>query len=62
MACFVLLLYLCTLPNLTTGTDLWINVFFCTILILQQENRRPYEMGLWNIYVYICVCVYASTQ
>lgn len=51
MACFVLLLYRCTLSNLTTGTDLRMNVFFCfTILILQQENLGPSEMGPWNIY------------
>lgn len=59
MACFVPLLYRCTLSNLTNRTDWCINVlgfvlviFFAhfTILILQQEHLGPSEMGLWNIY------------
>lgn len=51
---FVLLLYPCTLSNLTAGTDLCMNVFFClTILILQQEHLGPSEMGLWSIYRHV---------
>lgn len=39
MACFVLLLYRCTLSNLTTGTDLRMNVFSVSpVLILQEEK------------------------
>lgn len=51
---FVLLLYPCTLSNLTTGTDLCMNVFFClTILIFQQEHLGPSEMSLWSIYRHV---------
>lgn len=45
MACFVLLLYPCTLSNLTTGTDLRMNVFF---LFRHFHFVAVKPWALWN--------------